>query len=402
LKRFIDELALFGGAPLFSAPIHVGRPNIGNRENLLRRLNSALDSRWLSNGGPLVHEFEERIAAEVGVRHCVATSSATRGIELLARALNVKGRVIVPSFTFIGTANALRWVGLDPVFCDVDPATHNLDPAKVEELLDGNIGAIMGVHLWGRACDVERLGVLAERAGCPLIFDAAHAFGCGYKGRPIGGFGRAEVFSFHATKCVNSFEGGAIVTNDDAVASEVRLLQNFGFAGFDYVTRAGTNGRMSEASAAMGLTSLESMGEFIAVNRENYAAYRDGLSGMPGLPLIKFGEDVTSHYHYIVVEIDEAKSGISRDTIHRVLWAENILARRYFYPGCHRTTPYKDSAGQRQLPVTDRLTRSILCLPAGGELRSDAIENVCAMLRFVVANAASIAARTASLAQVDQ
>jgi dTDP-4-amino-4,6-dideoxygalactose transaminase len=400
LKRSIDDLALFGGVPLFAEPIHVGRPNIGNRENLLKRLTAALDSRWLSNGGPLVHEFEERIAAQAGVRHCVATSSATRGIEVLARALDIKGRVIVPSFTFIATVNALRWVGLEPVFCDVDPATHNLDPAKVEELLDGNIGAIMGVHLWGRACDVERLSLLAERAGCPLIFDAAHAFGCGYKGRPVGGFGAAEVFSFHATKCVNSFEGGAIVTNDDRLASEARLLQNFGFADFDYVTRAGTNGRMPEASAAMGLTSLDSMQDFIVVNRRNYAAYDEGLSGFAGLALVRFDGDITSHYHYIVVEVDEAKSGISRDMIHRTLWAENILARRYFYPGCHRTIPYQGNIGRRQLPVTDHLAGSVLCLPAGGELRPDAIGDVCGMLRFIVANAGDIAARAASVDRV--
>ena len=396
MKRSIDDLALFGGAPLFPEPIHAGRPNIGNRESLLRRLTSALDTRRLSNGGPLVQEFEERIAAQVGVRHCVTTSSGTRGIEVLAKALKITGKVIVPSFTFVATVNALRWVGLEPVFCDVDPITHNLDPASVEELLDESIGAIMGVHLWGRACDVEALTALARRAGCPLIFDAAHAFGCGYKGRPVGGFGNAEVFSFHATKCVNSFEGGAIVTNDEKIASEARLLQNFGFADFDYVTRAGINGRMSEASAAMGLTSMDSMEEFIAINRQNYAAYRDGLSGIPGLALVEFGDDLSSNYHYVIVEVDEGKSKISRDMIHRILWAENILARRYFYPGCHHMIPYKDIAGGRQLPVTDHLAGSLLSLPSGGDLRPATIAELCRMLKFIVANAADISARTKS------
>jgi dTDP-4-amino-4,6-dideoxygalactose transaminase len=402
VKRSLDDLALFGGAPLFSEPIHVGRPNIGNRENLLRRLSSALDTRWLSNGGPLVQEFEEKIAAQVGVRHCVVTSSATRGIEILARALKIAGRVIVPSFTFVATANALRWVGLEPVFCDVDPNTHNLDPASVEELLDESIGAIMGVHLWGRACDVDALTELARRAGCPLIFDAAHAFGCGYKGRPVGGFGNAEVFSFHATKCVNSFEGGAIVTNDEKIASEARLLQSFGFADFDYVTRVGINGRMSEASAAMGLTSLDSMEEFIAINRQNYAAYREGLSGITGLDLIEFGDTFSSNYHYIIVQVDEGKTAIGRDMLHRVLWSENILARRYFYPGCHHMTPYKDTMGRRELPVTDHLASSLLSLPSGGDLRPAAIVELCRMLKFIVANAADIVARTNSQVQVDK
>jgi dTDP-4-amino-4,6-dideoxygalactose transaminase len=398
LKRNIEDLALFGGAPLFSEPIHVGRPNIGNRQSLFGRLNGALDSRWLSNGGPLVQEFEKKIAADVGVRHCVATSSATRGIEILARALNITGKVIVPSFTFVATVNALRWVGLEPVFCDVHPITHNLDPAQVEELLDGSIAAIMGVHLWGRACDVEALTALARRSGCPLIFDAAHAFGCRYKGRPVGGFGNAEVFSFHATKCVNSFEGGAIVTNDEKIASEARLLQNFGFADFDYVTRVGINGRMSEASAAMGLTSLESKDEFIAINRRNYGAYREGLLETPGLAVVEFADDISPNYHYVIVEVDEGKSEIGRDVIQRILWAENVLARRYFYPGCHRMIPYQGGLGSRQFPVTDHLANSLLSLPTGGDLRPAAIVELCRMLKFIVANAADIAARAKSLA----
>jgi dTDP-4-amino-4,6-dideoxygalactose transaminase len=256
----------------------------------------------------------------------------------------------------------------------------------------------MGVHLWGRACDVDALTALARRAGCPLIFDAAHAFGCQYKGRPVGGFGNAEVFSFHATKCVNSFEGGAIVTNDEKIASEARLLQNFGFADFDYVTRVGINGRMSEASAAMGLTSLESMEEFIAINRRNYDAYREGLLEIPGLTLVEFGDDISSNYHYVIAEVDEGKSEIGRDMIHRILWAENVLVRRYFYPGCHRMIPYKDSLGRRQLPVTDRLTNSLLSLPTGGDLRPAAIVELCRMLKFIVANAADVSARAKSLA----
>ena len=397
MKRSIDDLALFGGVPLFREPLHVGRPHIGNRERLFQRLTNALDARWLSNNGPLVQEFEKKIAAQAGVRHCVATSSATRGIEILANALKITGKVVVPSFTFVATVNALRWVGLEPAFCDVDPVTHNLDPAKVEELLDGSIGAIMGVHLWGRACDVDALTALARRAGCPLIFDAAHAFGCGYKGRPVGGFGEAEVFSFHATKCVNSFEGGAIVTNDDKIAAEARLLQNFGFADFDYVTRAGINGRMSEASAAMGLTSLESMDEFIAIDRDNYHAYREGFRRAPGLALVEFSDEISPNYHYVIVEVDKA-TGISRDMIHRILWAENILARRYFYPGCHRMLPYKDALGGRQLPVTDHLAGSLLSLPTGGDLRASTIAELCGLLNFIMANAAAVMARGQSFA----
>jgi dTDP-4-amino-4,6-dideoxygalactose transaminase len=153
---------------------------------------------------------------------------------------------------------------------------------------------------------------------------------------------------------------------------------------------------MSEASAAMGLTSLESMDEFIAINRRNYDAYREGVSGIPGLTLVEFGDDFSSNYHYVIVEVDQRKSEIARDLIHRILWAENILARRYFYPGCHRMIPYKDAMGGRQLPVTDYLAGSLLSFPSGGELRPAAIVEVCQVLKFIVANAADIAVRTRS------
>jgi len=385
-KSSIEQLAILGGEPAFTEPLHVGRPNIGNRNALIERINDMLDRRWLTNNGPYVQELERRIADYLGVKHCIAMCNATVALEIAARALDFHGEVIIPSFTFIATAHALQWQEITPVFCDVDPTTHNIDAGKVETLITPRTTGIVGVHVWGRPCPVDALEEIARRRGLKLMFDAAHAFGCSYKGRMIGNFGQAEVFSFHATKFFNTFEGGAVVTNDDDLARKIRLMTNFGFAGYDNVIYVGTNGKMTEVCAAMGLTGLESLDDFIAANRRNYAAYQDGLRDIPGLRLISFDESERNNYQYMIVEVDETVAGISRDDLVRVLQAENVLARRYFYPGCHEMEPYRSyfpHAGLL-LPETERLTQRVMSLPTGTAVGPEEIAEVCAILNLAV------------------
>lgn len=394
-KSDIESLALFGGMPAFAEHLHVGRPNIGDREALLARINDLLDRRWLTNRGPFVKEFEARIAEFVGVKHCIAMCNATIALEIAARALGLHGEVIVPSFTFIATAHALQWQEITPVFCDVDPTTHNLDPAKVEAMITPRTTGIMGVHVWGRPCAIEALDEISQRRGLKLMFDAAHAFGNSYKGRMIGNFGAVEVFSFHATKFFNTFEGGAVVTNDDELAAKIRLMTNFGFTGHDMVIYVGTNGKMSEISAAMGLTGLESLEDVIAANRRNYGAYKAGLQGIPGLQLITYDETERNNYQYVIVEVDESAAGVSRDDLVRILHAENVLARRYFYPGCHEMEPYRSyfpHAGLL-LPETERLTQRVMSLPTGTAVGPEEIGVVCQIVRFVVAHSAEVRER---------
>ncbi len=282
MKRPPPDLAVFGAARRFKRPLYVGAPNIGDRANLHRLLDEALDRRWLTNDGVLVQEFERRMAEFLGVRHFVAICNATVALEILLRACGLDGEIIVPSFTFVATAHAPQWLGLTPVFCDIDERTHTLDPARVEERITSRTSAILGVHLWGRPCNVEALQGIADQRGLRLLFDAAHALGVSCRGAMVGNFGDAEVFSFHATKFFNTFEGGAITTNDDDLAERLRLKRNFGFAGYDTVVTDGTNGKMSEISAAMGLTSLASLDAFIVHNRCNYEAYRSALAERTG------------------------------------------------------------------------------------------------------------------------
>jgi dTDP-4-amino-4,6-dideoxygalactose transaminase len=319
-------------------------------------------------------------------KHCIAMCNATVALEIAIRAAGLKGEVLVPSFTFIATAHALQWQEITPVFCDIDPATHNLDPRQVERMITPRTTGIIGVHVWGRPCNVEALADIAHRRKLKLLFDAAHALGCSYNGRMIGNFGDAEVFSFHATKFFNTFEGGAVVTNDDDLATRIRLMKNFGFGGYDNVIYIGTNGKMSEVSAAMGLTSLEDLDEFIRVNYRNYQMYQQELTGLPGVNLITYDRAERSNYQYIVLEIDESVAGITRDQLHQILWAENILARRYFYPGCHRMEPYRSyfpHAGLL-LPETERLTRRVLSLPTGTAVGPEEITLICQVIRLIM------------------
>jgi dTDP-4-amino-4,6-dideoxygalactose transaminase len=384
-----------GGTPDFAETIHVGRPNVGDREALRRRFEAILDSRWLTNRGPQVREFELRLADRLGVKHCVVMCNATVALEIVTRALGMNGEVIVPSMTFIATAHALQWQEIVPVFCDIDPETHNLDVRRAEELITPRTSGIVGVHVWGRPCDVDGLTDLAEKHGLRLVFDAAHALGCTYRGRLIGSFGDAEVFSFHATKVLNSFEGGAVTTNDDALAEKVRLMQNFGFAGLDRVIHIGTNGKMSEISAAMGIVSLESFDDFVASNKRNYTQYLDELGEIPGLRVVRYDEREKNNYQFVTLQIDEQKTGVARDTLVQVLHAENVRARRYFWPGCHRMEPYRSLYPHAHLllPHTERVASELLVLPTGSTLGPDGISTITSIIRLAITQADALKRR---------
>lgn len=394
-KNKPDDLALLGGPATFAATLHVGRPNVGDRGALLARIEDMLDRRWFSNRGPLVEEFERQIAAYLRVKHAICVCNATIGLEVALCATRAEGEVIVPAYTFVATAHAVQWRGLTPVFADIDPVTHNLDPTLIERHITARTTAIIGTHLWGRPCAVAELERIAQRHGLRLIFDAAHAFGCSHAGDPLGCRGDAEVFSFHATKFLNSFEGGAICTNDDALAERARLMVNFGFAGYDNVVHAGTNGKMTEVCAAMGLTSLEAVDDLISLNRANYLRYRRNLGGLPGVSLITYADRENSNFQYIVIELDTAFAGIRRDTMIRVLHAENVLARKYFWPGCHRMEPYCSlfpDAGQL-LPATDVVAARVIVLPTGQAVGADAIDSICSIVRTGVNHGAEVERR---------
>ncbi len=368
-KKTISELAIFGGEPLFNERLYVGRPNICNREALFRRLNDATDRRWLTNDGPLLLEMETRFAEFLDVKHCIAVANATLGLQLLAHALELKGEVIMPSFTFIGTARAMEWQGLKPRFCDVLDARHSLDPDAVRNAITPNVSAILGVHLWGMPCQIDELQTIADEHNIPLIFDAAHAIGSVYKGNMVGGFGRAEVFSLHATKAINALEGGLITTNDDELAHRIRLGRNYGIATEDVFEGTGINTKMNEYSAAMGLSNLEGFTMLQEHNKKIQSEYASALANTAGVEVITANNSQEHNSHYAVLRISQ-QFGLTRDELRKILTKENIYGRRYFWPGCHHVPPYCNYTDELAMPVTDSLTKELLQLPTGQQMNT--------------------------------
>lgn len=386
--RSVKDLAINGAVPAFNEAVHVGRPNLGNKEAFHQYVDDIFDRDWLTNNGPLVQELEQKVAAFHGVKHCIAMANGTIALEIGIRALGLKGEVIVPSYTFVATVHALHWQAITPVFADIDPHTHNLDPEAVRRAITPRTSGIIGVHLWGRAAPVDELSEIAAKHDIELMFDAAHAFGCSYKGKMIGSFGRCEVLSFHATKFFNTFEGGAILTNDDDLAEKTRLMRNFGFAGMDNVIYPGTNGKMSEIAAAMGLVNLESTGDIMRSNFENFTRYCHNLEDLPGVSLMYFDESQRNNFQYVVLELGE-EFPVSRDELIDTLHAENIRARRYFWPGAHRMKPYDElyPEADASLPQTRLVAERVVVLPTGPTLSIDAVDVVSSVIRVLAGEA---------------
>jgi dTDP-4-amino-4,6-dideoxygalactose transaminase len=365
----------------FEETLHVGRPNVGSRDRFMELAGEIFDRGWFTNDGPLVREFEGRIAEYLGVRNCVAMCNGTIALEIAIRAVGMTGEVILPSYTFVATAHALHWQGITPVFADIDPATHTLDPDAVRNMITPRTTGIIGVHLWGRAAPVRELQKIADEHGLQLLFDAAHAFGCSFGGQMIGRFGRAEVLSFHATKFFNSFEGGAVVTDDDELAEAIRLMRNFGFSGYDNVIHPGTNGKMIEVCAAMGLVNLDYIDETTGANRRNQSTYQAALENVPGVRLMKFDDSDRHNFQYVVLTVED-NCPVTRDDLIEALHAQNVLARRYFWPGCHRMKPYRDlfpHAGL-MLPQTERVAAKVVVLPNGSSVNEADIERVASVI----------------------
>lgn len=401
MKTKITDLAVFGGPAAFERPVVVGRPNIGDRERLAERFNNILDSRWLTNNGPYLREFERRIAEYTGANYCVAVANATVGLEIILRSLGLSGEVILPSMTFIATAHSVAWQNLTPVFCDIDAFTWNLDPTKIESLITNKTVAILGVHLFGRPCDIESLAGIAAEYDLKLIYDAAHAFGCSYRGKMIGNFGNAEVFSFHTTKFLNSIEGGAIVTNDSSLAAKASLMRNFGFEQYR-VLSIGTNGKMHELSAAMGITSLEKISDFVSIGRQNYEEYRRCLSNIPGVELIVYDQKEKSNYQYIVIDINSEIAGIDRDEILKILKSENVVTRGYFSPTCHEGEPYASEPrySSVDLNVTNSIAKRLLALPTGETVGLEEIEKISQIIRFSISHSKRVKQEFAGIKNV--
>lgn len=389
------DFALFGAPPAFAEPLPIGQLYFPSWQRYEQAFQGIFERQYYTEYGPLNQQLEQNLQQFLGVKHAICVTNATVALMMLASALGLKGKVILPSFTFIASAQSLSWAGLEPVFCDVDPDTHQLDLKQVAAQIDIEVSAIMGVHLWGGACNPKELEALAETHGVQLYFDAAHAFGCAVDGVHVGNFGRAEVFSFHATKILSATEGGCICTNDDELAARLRTMRSTAGADESVEVAKTVNGRMSEAQCAIALMSLEDFPANQKNNETLYRLYEAYLKAIPGLQLVKPGGVSFSNYQYLVCRVDEYEFGLSRDMLLALLKAENVNARRSFYPGVHRSIPYVQELPWYldRLPHTDILTASCIQLPIGARVSAESVARICDILGKAHQTSAEICVR---------
>ncbi|WP_415391190.1 DegT/DnrJ/EryC1/StrS family aminotransferase [Porticoccus sp. Uisw_050_02] len=340
-------------------------------------MRGIFDRHYYTNQGPLAQELEKKLESYLNVKHVICVTNATIGLMMAAEALELKGKVIMPSFTFIASAQSLSWTGIEPVFCDVDPITHQIAIEQIDVLVDDDVTGIMGVNLWGGACNPVALEAFASSRNLKLYFDSAQAFGCKVGDTRIANFGSLEVFSFHATKVLSATEGGCLCTNDDFLAARLRNIRSSYGAGVPVPVVKTSNGRMSEAQAAIALMSLEDFPENQQKNKLLFDLYEKKLKHIPGIKLVKPAGVTFSNYQYIVCEVDESVFGLSRDSLIAVLKAENVNARRYFYPGTHRSIEYNHAKYNQNLPATDYLCAACIQLPVGAIVDEDAVESIC-------------------------
>ena len=398
MRHDIAQLGIFGHAPLFDSILPVGQINLPDEERFREMFHGIFQRRYYTNHGVLAQELEDGLCRFFGTRNALVMTNATICLSLICKALNlpIGGKVIVPAFTFAASVQALTWAGLEPVFCDIDPATHNLNAelaaplAKVE-----GVCAILGVHLWGNACDVPGLRRVADENGLNLFFDAAHAIGCTTDGELIGHFGDCEAFSFHSTKILNSAEGGCVTTNDDDLAERLRNLRSSYGRRARVRTPINGYGHFSEAQAALGLLSLEDFSRNSETNRIKMDHYREGLASVPGIRILSPALGEKHNCQYVVLEIDKDAFGLGRDDLVHILNAENVHARRYFVPGMHRCVPYCEQFPQfvDALPSTDALCGKVMQFPSGQRVTGEHIGEICELVRFIHEHAAEIKGR---------
>ncbi len=345
-------------------PIYVTQPFLPPLEEFSSYLRQIWDNKILTNGGPYHQQLENALCSYLGVNHISLFSNGTLALVTALQALRITGEVITTPYSFVATAHSLLWNGIKPVFVDIDPQTLNMDPARIEAAITPQTTAIMPVHCYGRACDVEAIQRIADTYNLKVIYDAAHAFGLKYQTGSVLNHGDLSVLSFHATKVFNTFEGGAIVCPDAKTKLRIDQLKNFGFVDEVTVVAPGINGKMSEINAAFGLLQLKYIDTVLARRKEIAQTYFEKLKNVKGItfPNCEAPGDTNHSYFPILVQQDYP---LSRDALYEKLKAHNIYARRYFYPLISEFPMYRSipSAHRDNIPAATNAANRVLCLP---------------------------------------
>lgn len=372
-----NKPAILGNAPIFTTKVPIVRPVLPSFADLASDAEELLSTGMVTKGRHLL-EFEQAVAAHLGVTHAVAVSSCTTGLMLTHKCLGLTGEVVIPSFTFMATASALVWAGLKPVFADVDFHTTNLDPAAAEAAITPGTSAIVAVHNFGNPADMDALESLADRKGLRLIYDAAHGFGALHNGKPVGAQGDAHVFSLSPTKLVIAGEGGIVATNDDELAARVRIGREYGNSGGYDSAFPGINARLPEFNALMGVHSLRRLENAARRRNEIASLYREALGVFPGIGFQQALEGNRNSYKDFSVTVEAEAFGLGRDDLARALESENVDTRMYYNPPVHRQTAYAQFASKGEtLHNTDLLAARSLSLPMWSEMTDGTVLDIC-------------------------
>lgn len=366
----------------FKEPIFITRPLLPTLENVTSKMSEVWESKWLTNNGIQHQRLENELKTYLNVKHLSLFTNGTLALLLGLKALDLKGDVITTPFTFPATVQALDWNNLTPVFCDINPKTLTIDATKIESLITDKTSAILGVHVFGNPCDVEKIQSIADKYQLKVIYDGAHTFGTKINNKPISSFGDMTMFSFHATKLFNTVEGGALAFKDKELAEKLNLLKNFGLSGPEEVVMSGLNAKMNEVQAAVGLEVLKIVDAERQKRHIIKKTYEQNLAHLPGIRVLTTLENENSSYQYFVIEIDEKKYGKSRDWIHEELKKYNVFTRKYFYPLCSDFHWYQhlDSVQPGNLIEAQKSVKQVLSMPYYGELDTESVVKICRIL----------------------
>lgn len=368
----------------FKAPINVTRPFLPPLADFYEGLQEIWKNQWLTNKGPVLERFQKKLCAIFATENLCLFNNGTLALQIGLQGLKVSGEVITTPFTFVATTHAIYWNKSRPVFVDIEPEHYTLDPARVEAAITPRTTAILAVHIYGYPCRLKELADIARRHKLLLLFDAAHAFGVNVAGRPIGSYGDLSMFSFHATKSFHSVEGGMLMFTDPVLKMTFDYLKNFGFAGETEVVMPGTNAKMNEFQALMGLLVLQHREGIVARRRKIDSLYRNRLKEIPGIHFPdSLPAEVEYNYAYFPIEVDEQAYGLSRDKLYTALKQFNVFTRRYFYPlitdlACYRDLPHEDP-----LTVAHRAAERILTLPIYDSLAPEDVDRICDILHHL-------------------
>jgi dTDP-4-amino-4,6-dideoxygalactose transaminase len=361
--------------------IYVTKPTLPPLEKYVEYLREIWTSRLVTNDGKFVRLLEEKLRRYLHIRNLMLVSNGTLAMHLALRAFKLKGEVITTPFTFVATTNVILWEDLTPVFADIDPETFNINPDDVEKKITNKTRAIFAVHVYGNPCNVDRLQEIADEHNLKLIYDGAHAFGVEHEKQPITDYGDMTTLSFHATKVFNTIEGGAIVTKEKGLVEELKLLRNHGIKSEDEVARAhipGTNAKMNEFQAIMGLCNLQYVDENIRRRRRIYEHYKKGLKGT-----VKFQKITASRYNYAYMPVCFADLK-TRDEIHSELVKNGIVPRKYFFPLTTDSNYFKKDGrnlvAMYNLKEAYNISNRVLCLPLYPDLH---MRNVDRVIRII-------------------